>query len=74
MNDYKICDICKGFNTQNLIDEIKAIDENSKITVKCLGLCAVGDSKPFVILNGILITGETIDEVIVKIKKMINKK
>ncbi len=71
MNEFKVCNKCKGFNFHELITKLKNIDESAKIIIGCQSMCAVGAKKPFVIVNGIPIVGDNIDLLIDKIKEVI---
>lgn len=73
MNEFKTCDICKGFNSEELINELKKLDNSANIIVGCQNFCAVGAKRPFVIVNGIPVIGETIEEVIKKVSNVMNK-
>lgn len=71
MNEFKVCDICAAVNSESIIKRLKEIDPNAKIIVGCQGMCAVGATKPFVIVNGIPVIAETEDEVINKVKEIL---
>lgn len=73
MNEFKTCDICKGFNSEELVKKLKELDDKASISIGCQSMCAIGATRPFVIVNGIPIIGETIDEVIEKVKQVMNK-
>lgn len=73
MNEFKICDICNEEYVLELEQELKKIDENAVIAVGCHGLCGIGASMVFVIVNGIPVTGDSVMEVINKVKVEINK-
>lgn len=73
MNDYKTCDICSGFNHETLVEKIKKIDSTAKIEIGCQNMCAIGATKPFVILNGMLLFDENEDNLILKIKDIIKQ-
>lgn len=73
MNEFKVCDICEAVNSESIIKRLKEIDPTAEIIVGCQGFCAVGATKPFVIVNGIPAIAETEDEVINKVKEMLNK-
>jgi uncharacterized protein YuzB (UPF0349 family) len=53
------------------VNKLKELDLNAKIFVACQNMCAIGAKRPFVIVNGILIVADTIDEIIVKVKEVI---
>ncbi len=71
MNEFKICNICTGFDGNLLNERLKELDPNATIDIKCQSMCAIGSKRPFVIVNGILVMDENIDFLIEKIKKMI---
>lgn len=71
MNEFKTCNKCLGFNSEELINKLKLIDQSAKLQVGCQNMCAIGAKRPFVIVNGVLITANTIDEVILKVKEVI---
>lgn len=73
MNEFKVCDICDGYNSEELINRLKELDNKAEFVVGCQSMCAIGATKPFVIVNGILNVGETIDEVIEKVTNTMNK-
>lgn len=72
MNEFKTCNKCSGFNSDELVLKLKEVDSTAKIMVACQSMCAVGVKKVFVIVNGIPVIGDTIDEVINKVKEMLN--
>lgn len=71
MNEFKICDKCRGFDSAELLTKLKEIDNDAKIIVACQSMCAVGAKRPFVIVNGMPLIGNTIDELIEKVKGVI---
>lgn len=71
MNEFKICNKCNGFNFDELLSKLKEVDGNAKIITGCQSMCAVGATRPFVIVNGMPIIGNDIDDVIEKVKQMI---
>ncbi len=68
MNIYKMCDICNGEYTDELQAEILKLDSTAKFELGCQNLCAIGAANVFVLMNGMLIKGETVEEVITQIK------
>ena len=72
-NNYRICDKCKGFNYQNLVDEIKKIDENANIEIGCQNFCGIGRSKAFIILNNLPIIADNEEQLLDKIKEKITQ-
>lgn len=73
MNEFKICDICKAIDEASLGSRLKELDPDCEIIVGCQGFCGIGATKNFVIVNGIPAIADTEDEVIEKVKIMINK-
>ena len=73
MNEFKTCNICKGFNGDELVIELKKLDPNATLVVGCQGMCAIGAKGPFVLVNGIPVIGSTNEEIIDKIKKVMIK-
>lgn len=73
MNDFKTCDLCKGFNGKSVAERLKELDEKANVTVGCQGLCAIGAKMPFVIVNGIIVTADNEDEIIEKVKDIMIK-
>ncbi len=73
MNDFKTCDICKGFNSDTLVEKLKKLDETANISIGCQNFCAVGSKKTFVIVNGIPVNGDNEDELVEKISNIMNK-
>lgn len=71
MNEFKTCNKCSSFDGNILAQRLKEIDSTAKVVVACQSMCAVGAKRPFVIVNGIPVMGDTIDEVIEKVKEMI---
>ena len=55
-NEYRICDKCKAVDSKKLIKIIKEIDKNCDIKIGCQNFCGIGRTKPFIILNNILIS------------------
>lgn len=73
MNEFKTCNICKGFDGVSLSEKLKELDPEATIDLKCQNMCAIGARKPFVIVNGIPVIDENIDSLLDKVKIMINK-
>ena len=73
MNEFKTCNICRGFDGNLLKEKLLELDPSAKIDVKCQSMCAIGESKPFVIVNGIPVIDDNIDSLILKVKDMIGK-
>jgi uncharacterized protein YuzB (UPF0349 family) len=73
MNEFKTCNICQGFDHEEVVKRLKELDPNATIIIGCQGMCAVGATKPFVIVNGIPVIGDTIDIVIEKVSNTMNK-
>ena len=45
MNEFKTCDKCRGFDSEELIKRLKEIDSNANIVVACQSMCAIGAKK-----------------------------
>lgn len=73
MNEFKTCNICQGFDHEVLVDKLKELDSNADIVLGCQSMCAIGAEKPFVIVNGIPVVGESIEEVVKKVSDIMNK-
>lgn len=71
MNEFKTCNKCSGFDSEDLIKKLKELDSNAKVIVGCQSMCAIGAKKPFVIVNGIPVIADEVDELIGKIKEII---
>ncbi len=71
MNEFKTCNKCSGFNSEELVKKLREIDETAKIIVGCQSMCAVGAKRPFVIVNGIPVIGNSIDELIENAREII---
>lgn len=71
MNEFKICNKCKGYDFEVLKKELEKLDTSAKIMVGCQSMCAIGAKRPFVIVNGIPVIEESIEEVIKKVKEML---
>lgn len=71
MNEFKTCNKCRGFNSEELVEKLKEVDSNAKIVVACQSMCAIGASRPFVIVNGMPLMANSIDELIEKVKGVI---
>ena len=73
MNQFRVCDKCKGTNINSLLPKLKEIDPNAEIIIGCQNFCGIGAKKPFVICNHVPIVADTEDELIKKIKDAIEK-
>lgn len=73
MNQFRVCDRCKGTNLDTLIPRLKELDNESEIIVGCQNFCGIGAKKPFVICNHVPIVAENQDELIDKVKQVILK-
>ena len=71
MNEFKICNKCRGDDFEKLKKELEKLDTSAKIMVGCQSMCAIGDKRPFVIVNAIPVIEESIEEVIKKVKEML---
>lgn len=68
MNEFRICDRCKGTNIQSLKKKLQELDSKVTILVGCQNMCGIGRTKPFVIVNHIPVVADTEEELILKIK------
>lgn len=71
MNEFKTCNKCAGFDSEDLLKKLKELDSSAKVIVGCQSMCAIGFKNPFVIVNGIPVIGDSIDELIDKVKDII---
>lgn len=71
MNEFKMCNKCRGYDFEKLKKELEKLDPSAKIMVGCQSMCAIGAKRPFVIVNGIPVIEESIEEVIKKVKEML---
>ena len=71
MNEFKTCNKCRGFNSDEIVKRLKELDSNAKIIVGCQSMCAIGSRMPFVIVNGIPVMDNHIDNLITKVKGII---
>lgn len=71
MNQFRVCDKCKGTNLKSLLLKLKEIDEQAEIIIGCQNFCGIGARKPFVICNHIPIVADTEEELIEKLKQAI---
>jgi len=73
-NEFQICVCCKGPHLKTLIPRLKKLDPNVKIKGKtCLSYCGPGRDYPFVFLNNKPIRGQNEDDLIAKIKEVLEK-
>lgn len=72
MNEYKVCDICEAVDSESIMKRIKEMDSKADFIVGCHGFCAIGATKPFVIVNGVPVIAATEDEVIEKVREILN--
>lgn len=73
MNQFRVCDKCKGTNIKTLLPRLKEIDEQAEVLIGCQNFCGIGAKKPFVICNHVPIVADTEDELIEKVKQAISK-
>lgn len=73
MNQFRVCDKCKGTNINSLLSKLREIDPHAEIIVGCQNFCGIGARKPFVIYNHVPIVADTEEELINKIKDEIEK-
>lgn len=71
-NEFRICDKCKAINVDTLKPRLQEVDPNADIKVGCQNFCGIGMKKSFAIVNNIPVIAETEDELIDKIKEIIN--
>ncbi len=72
MNEFRICDQCKGTNVKSLKSKLEALDPNAKIMIGCQNMCGIGRTKPFVIVNHIPVIANTEEELLEKVKTVIH--
>lgn len=72
-NQFGICNICKGTNVESMIEALQKIDATAKIDIRCQNLCGIGRTKPFVIVNHIPVIADTEEELIKKVKEMLEE-
>ena len=60
--------MCKHIKNRKALKEL---DTNANILVGCQNMCAIGAKKPFVIVNGIPVIADNMDDLILKVKEMI---
>lgn len=71
MNKFLICDKCAATDIKKITVELKKLDSNCEIIIGCHNICGIGRTKPFVIFNNRPIIGNSIEEVITELKKLI---
>jgi uncharacterized protein YuzB (UPF0349 family) len=72
MNEFKICDQCtEEKDTTELEKNLKEIDPQATIINACQGFCAIGRTKEFCIVNGVPVIADTEEEVIKKVKELV---
>ena len=71
MNQFRLCDKCKGTNIDSLLPKLKEIDSSAEIIIGCQNFCGIGAKKPFVICNHVPIVADNENELIEKIKQAI---
>jgi len=73
-NEFKVCERCKGTNLRTLIPRLEKLDPEANILkLKCVSYCGPGRDYPFVFLNNKPIIGEDEDDLIKKIKEVLEK-
>ena len=73
-NEFKVCDKCKGTNLKTLVPKLQKLDPDAIILPPlCVSYCGPGRDYPFVLLNNKPIQGENEDDLIVKIKEVLEK-
>ena len=73
-NEFSICDKCKAINVNSLVKKLKQLDSNCIIKIGCQNFCGIGMTKPFAIVNNIPGIAINEDELVDKIKNIINDK
>ena len=73
MNQFRVCDKCRGTNLNSLLPKLKEIDEAAEVIIGCQNFCGIGARKPFVICNHTPIVADTEEELIDKLKQVITK-
>ena len=68
MNEFKICNKCNEKNFEKLKQMLIELDSTAKIFVGCQSMCAIGKNKYFVIVNGIHIISDDLNQLIEKVK------
>ena len=73
-NEFKVCARCKGTNLNTLIPRLEKLDPQAKILAPtCVSYCGPGRDYPFVFLNNKPIKGENEDDLIQKIREVLDK-
>jgi len=73
-NEFKVCDKCKGVNLITLVPKLEKLDPNAKIAQpSCISYCGPGRDYPFVFLNNKPIKGENEEDLIQKIREVLDK-
>lgn len=73
MNQFRVCDKCKGTKINSLIPKLKELDNNAEIIIGCQNFCGIGARKPFIICNHVPVVADTEDELVEKVKQAIFK-
>lgn len=73
MNEFRICDKCRGTNMESLVPKLKEIDSDAKIVIGCQNMCGIGRTKAFAILNHIPVIANNEEELLRTIKERIKK-
>jgi len=73
-NEFKVCDKCKGTNVNTLIPRLKKLDPDATIIkLTCISYCGPGRDYPFVFLNNKPILGDNEDDLIRRIKEVLDE-
>ncbi len=64
---FRICDKCKGTNVKTLVPKLKKISPDACIQIGCQGLCGIGRSNSFVIINHMPIIADNEEMLLQKI-------
>ena len=70
---FKLCDKCKGTNVKTLVPRLKELNPNAEIQIGCQGLCGIGRTNSFVLVNHMPVIAENEDALIDAIAKYIQR-
>ncbi len=71
MHKIELCDKCKATNVNSLVPKIKSISSDIEIKIHCIQYCGVGRDKIVVLCDNKPIICNTEDEVINKLKNIL---
>ncbi|MGL4337481.1 MAG: DUF1450 domain-containing protein [Turicibacter sp.] len=72
-NEFRVCDKCKATNINTLLPRLKEIDADAKVFIGCQSYCGPGRDRSFVFVNNKPVVAATEDELIEKVKEVLNK-